>query len=279
MLTPKRQEGLLWKKPPRRQRLYGVRSFINGLYKVEIKWYYADTAEAFDYSFSETINFKKPEIDIAQKADCFCAKFRSTDKSDYTGTTEISYEHIINYPAETNEADIETTLKDYLDERLANGTYVSEVTTERLITISPVFSIQATLYGKESTIVDCDTICELKCGINNLNAAYDAQCGKDSRTAKELKSKLDDVLRYYSIIYINNACGVKVDVSLYIQKIKAILGDCDCGCKDCNDDIWVTGVCGSSGGSAFDPTPVYDYINAINTALTNLIASVISFSN
>ena len=70
------------------------------------------------------------------------------NKSDYTGTTEISYEHIINYPAETNEADIETTLKDYLDERLANGTYVSEVTTERLITISPVFSIQATLYVK-----------------------------------------------------------------------------------------------------------------------------------
>ena len=80
-------------------------------------------------------------------------------------------------------------------------------------------------------------------------------------------------MRYYSIVYINNACGVKVDVSLYIQKIKAILGDCDCGCKDCNDDIWVSGVCGSSGGSAFDPTPVYDYINAINTALTNLIAS------
>lgn len=247
--------------------------FINGLYKVDIKWYYVDTAETFDYSFSETINFKKPEIVIDQKADCFCAKFRSTDKSDYTGTTEISYEHVINYPAETNEADIETTLKDYLDERLANGTYVSEVTTERLITISPVFSIQATLYGKVSTIVDCDTICEIKCGINNLNAAYDAQCGKDSRTAKELKSKLDDVLRYYSIIYINNACGVKVDVSLYIQKIKAILGDCDCGCKDCNDDIWVTGVCGSSGGSAFDPTPIYNYIDAINIALTNLISS------
>ena len=247
--------------------------FINGLYKVDIKWYYVDTAETFDYSFSETMNFKKPEIVIDQKADCFCAKFRSTDKSDYTGTTEISYEHIINYPAETNEADIETTLKDYLDERLANGTYVSEVTTERLITISPVFSIQATLYGKESIIVDCDTICELKCGINNLNAAYEAQCGKDSKTAKELKLKLDDVLRYYSIIYINNACGVKVDVSLYIQKIKAILGDCDCGCKDCNDDIWVTGVCGSSGGSSYDPTPIYDYIDAINIALTNLISS------
>lgn len=247
--------------------------FINGIYKVNIKWYYVGTGETFEYTLEKDIKLVLPKIKIKQYADCFCAKFRSTDKSDYTGTTEISYEHIINYPAETNKADIETTLKDYLDERLANGTYVSEVTTERLITISPVFSIQATLYGKESTIVDCDTICELKCGINNLNAAYDAQCGKDSRTAKELKSKLDDVLRYYSIIYINNACGVKVDVSLYIQKIKAILGDCDCGCKDCNDDIWVTGVCGSSGGSAFDPTPIYNYIDAINIALTNLISS------
>jgi hypothetical protein len=245
--------------------------FIKGKYKFEVKWYYQDTAETFDYSYEETINIALPVIKINQTADCFCAKFRSTDVTDYTASTQVTYDHIINYPAETNEPDIETGLKDYTDQRLANGTYVTEITTERIITISPAFSLQAVLYGKKSIIVDCDTICDIKCGINNLNAAYETACGKQLSVATELKDKLEDVLRYYSIIYINNACGGNIDANSYIQKIKAILGDCDCGCKDCDESVWITGVCGSSGGSAFDPTAIYTYIDSINTALTNLI--------
>ena len=245
--------------------------FVKGKYKFEVKWYYQDTAETFNYSYEETINIVLPVIKINQTADCFCAKFRSTDVTDYTNSTEVTYDHTINYPAETNEPDIETGLKDYTDQRLANGTYVTEITTERIITISPAFSLQAVLYGKKSIIVDCDTICDIKCGINNLNTAYEAACGKQLSVATELKAKLEDVLRYYSIIYINNACGGNIDANSYIQKIKAILGDCDCGCKDCDESIWITGVCGSSGGSAFDPTAIYTYIDNINTALTNLI--------
>ena len=249
--------------------------FIDGVYKFDIKWYYIDTEETFDYSFTQTINFDKPKVNIQQLAGCFCATFQSTDKTNYNGTTEISYLHTINYPAETNEADIETTLKDYTDQRLANGTYVSEVSTERVIAISSNFTVQCLIYGRESIIVDCDSICDIKCGINNLNAAYEAECGKNSKEATRLKTMLDNVLRYYSIIYINNACGSKIDTDSYIVKIKAILGDCDCGCTDCGDDIWVSGVCGSSGGSAYDPTPIYTYIDGINTALTNLINSYI----
>ena len=41
--------------------------FINGLYKVDIKWYYVDTAETFDYSFSETINFKNLKLLLIKK--------------------------------------------------------------------------------------------------------------------------------------------------------------------------------------------------------------------
>ena len=249
--------------------------FIDGVYKFDIKWYYIDTEETFDYSFTQTINFDKPKVNIQQLAGCFCATFQSTDKTNYNGTTEISYLHTINYPAETNEADIETTLKDYTDQRLANGTYVSEVSTERVIAISSNFTVQCLIYGRESIIVDCDSICDIKCGINNLNAAYEAECGKNSKEATRLKTMLDNVLRYYSIIYINNACGSKIDTDSYIVKIKAILGDCDCGCTDCGDDIWVSGVCGSSGGSAYDPTPIYTYIDGINTALTNLINSYV----
>jgi hypothetical protein len=70
---------------------------------------------------------------------------------------------------------------------------------------------------------------------------------------------------------LNNACGTSENSESYISKIKAIIGDCDCGCKDCGDDIWVVGACGSSGTSEFDPSGIYTYIDNINTNLTNLI--------
>jgi len=246
--------------------------FINGLYKVEIKWHYTETAETFEYTLEENIIFKKPTIDIRQFAECFCANFRSTDKTDYSNTIEISYLHTINYPAETNEPDTTTTLKDYLDNRLANGTYVTEITTERVIIMSPIFSIQATLYGKKSIVVDCDSICEIKCGINTLKNKYDAACGNNLKEATRLKAILDDVLRNYMLMLLNNGCGNTSDSNTYLQNIKHLLGDCNCGCDDCgNDDGWITGVCGSSGSSDFDPTNIYNYIDNLNTAVTNLI--------
>ena len=44
-----------------------------------------------------------------------------------------------------------------------NGTYVTEINTERIITISTVFSVQCVIYGKQSMIVDCDSVCDIKC--------------------------------------------------------------------------------------------------------------------
>ena len=246
--------------------------FINGLYKVEIKWHYTETAETFEYTLEENIIFKKPTIDIRQFTECFCANFKSTDKTDYSNTIEISYLHTINYPSETNEPDTTITLKDYLDNRLANGTYVTEITTERVIIMSPIFSIQATLYGKKSIVVDCDSICEIKCGINTLKNKYDAACGNNLKEATRLKAILDDVLRNYMLMLLNNGCGNTSDSNTYLQNIKHLLGDCNCGCDDCgNDDGWITGVCGSSGSSDFDPTNIYNYIDNLNTAVTNLI--------
>lgn len=247
--------------------------FLEGEYKVTMKWYYGDTEETFDYVFETTVNPTLPKIEIKQFADCFCPKFRSTDITSYGSSVEVDYEHIINYPAEADEADINTTLKDYTDYRLANGTYVSEISTTREFSVDN-FILQTLLKGKKSFVVDCDTVCDIKCGINSLFDKYKAACGKDKKEADRLLLLLQKATILYTLIYFNNSCGDNSSSTSYLAQLKAILGDCDCGCSDCDSDIWVSGACGSSGGSEFDPTEIYDYIDTINLNLTNAINSI-----
>ena len=245
--------------------------FINGKYKVDIKWYYVDTAETFDYVFEQDIQFKKVDFKIEQTADCFCAIFESIDKTNYNGSTEVSYQHIVNYPSNTNEADLITTLKSYKDNRLANGTYITEVYTERVMPFGAVFSVQDMFYGKKSFIVDCSSICYIKCGINNIYKAYKDSCGTDKAESERLLKILNKVTLLYTLLYMNNSCGSTTDSSSYLTELKAIIGDCDCKCNDKVESVWVSSVCDSSGGSSFDPTPINNYINSINIALINLI--------
>lgn len=247
--------------------------FLDGDYKVTMKWYYGDTEEIFDYVFETTVNPKLPKIEIKQFADCFCPKFRSTDITSYGSSVEVDYEHIINYPAETDEADINTTLKDYTDSRLANGTYVSEINTTRQFSVGN-FILETLLKGKKSFIVDCDSVCDIKCGINSLFDKYKSACGKDKKESDRLMTLLQKATVLYTLIYFNNSCGDNSSSTSYLAQLKSILGDCNCGCTDCDGDIWVSGACGSSGGSEFDPSAIYDYINTLNTALTNSITSI-----
>lgn len=247
--------------------------FINGIYKVNIKWYYVGTGETFEYTLEKDIKLVLPKIKIKQYADCFCAKFRSTDITSYGESVKVDYEHIINYPSETNTPDIETGLSDYTDEQLANGTYVSQISTTRDFNFG-TFDVRYTLVGRESFVVDCASLCDVKCGINNLYKKYQEACGKDKHESERLLKMLNKVTLLYTIMTLNNACGTSENSESYISKIKAIIGDCDCGCTGCGEDIWVTGVCGSTGGSAFDPTPIYNYINSINTNITNNLDSI-----
>src|SRR5690606_6186051 len=176
-------------------------------------------------------------------------------------------------PSETNTPDIETGLSDYTDEQLANGTYVSQISTTRDFNFG-TFDVRYTLVGRESFVVDCASLCDVKCGINNLYKKYQEACGKDKHESERLLKMLNKVTLLYTIMTLNNACGTSENSESYISKIKDIIGDCDCGCTGCGEDIWVTGVCGSTGGSAFDPTPIYNYINSINTNITNNLDSI-----
>lgn len=248
--------------------------FINGVYKVMMKWYNAATEETYEYTFEETVNWHSPKVEIEQTSDCFCPKFRSTDLTDYSDSDEQDYEHKINYPAETDEEDITTELLDYTDTRLANGTYVTEIKTTRDFLTTGSFYVRWQLKGRKSHKVDCKSICDIKCGMNTLYDKYKTACGKDKSEADRLFKLLNKATALYTLLYMNNGCGDTSKSDTFLAQLKDIIGDCDCGCTDCDDDIWVTGACGSSGTTEFDPSAVYNYIDNLNQQITNNITDI-----
>lgn len=248
--------------------------FINGVYKVMMKWYNAATEETYEYTFEETVNWHSPKVEIEQTSDCFCPKFRSTDLTDYSDSDEQDYEHKINYPAETDEEDITTELLDYTDTRLANGTYVTEIKTTRDFLTTGSFYVRWQLKGRKSHKVDCKNICDIKCGMNTLYDKYKTACGKDKSEADRLFKLLNKATALYTLLYMNNGCGDTSKSDTFLAQLKDIIGDCDCGCTDCDDDIWVTGACGSSGTTEFDPSAVYNYIDNLNQQITNNITDI-----
>lgn len=227
--------------------------FITGEYKVKLKWYYGDTEESFDYELKQSIDYVKPCVKVDHESDCFCANFTSTDATNYTGSEEVSYEHKIYYPAATLEEPAITGLLEWTDDQLANGVYVSQITTERTWEYGD-FSVQETITGSVKYEVDCQKICDVKCAFNGMWDRYEELKGTDAKSAATLLSKINKATTLWTLVQLNRKCGQVDSSNSYMALLKDILGPCDCDDCESDGDVWVTGVCGSSGGpgTAFD---------------------------
>lgn len=209
-------------------------------------------AGIYTYTYEETASIVSPIWDIEQEVDCLCATFTSSDLTSYSGT-EVSYEHKINYPSETDLDDVLTGVKVWEDNKLANGTYVTQIATVRNETFG-VFVFSCLFETRKSISVDCTGICEIKCSLNNLQEAYEDACSRGDKSGLErLGRKRADAFVFLDLMNLNRKCGQKSISDSYQVKLKALLGDCDCNCDD-EDPIWVSNLCGSIGGpgNAFD---------------------------
>lgn len=232
---------------------------IKGTYSVKAKLFInsSPTTQVYDYEWKQDIDFGCKKISIEHLIDCFCAKFTSIDRTSYVGSTQITYSHVINYPSETNTADVTTVLLSWTDNKLANGTYVSEVTTKREWAYGNNFSVIAQISGRKDIKVKCEDACEIKCAFNSLWQQYKDKCGKDNVKAEALLHKINEATALLALINANSKCGETEKTDTYMTQLKSLLGDCDCGCDGCDeDDIWVSSVCGSEGG----PGNAFDYV-------------------
>lgn len=225
---------------------------IHGTYKVRFVLDIATGAKAgtYTYNYEGTVLYTVPKIKLTQTIDCFCAKFISTDTTDYTESVQVAYEHKILYPAQAGEAALITSLKSKTDDRLANGTYVTEVTTTRQWTYGSI-KVQDELFGRKSIDVDCEGLCEIKCALSNMYQKWEGLVGKNTLEADALFKRLNQADILVALINMNKNCGKVSSASVWMEKLKLITGDCDCGGCDCDDDsIWITSICGSSDSGA-----------------------------
>lgn len=243
---------------------------MRGVYTVNVNGLF--NKANYKYSFSQVVDYgcKKPKI--KHDIDCFCAKFKSTDITDYTGSTELTYEHIINYPSETNEPDITTILLEWSDNKLANGTYVSEVRTKREWSFGNGFYVIDEIYGKQDIKVKCECLCDIKCAFNSLWEKYQQNCGVNKSKADELLIKINKATTLLTLINANTKCGEVEKTDTYLSQIKDLLGECDCGCGGgCEDEqIWVSQVCGSSGGSGSPFNYIFNSCNSLINVNTTI---------
>lgn len=243
---------------------------MRGVYTVNVNGLF--NKANYKYSFSQVVDFgcKKPKI--KHDIDCFCAKFKSTDITDYTGSTELTYEHIINYPSETNEPDITTIFLEWSDNKLANGTYVSEVRTKREWSFGNGFYVIDEIYGKQDIKVKCECLCDIKCAFNSLWEKYQQNCGVNKPKADELLIKINKATTLLTLINANTKCGEVEKTDTYLSQIKDLLGECDCGCGGgCEDEqIWVSQVCGSSGGSGSPFNYIFNSCNSLINVNTTI---------
>jgi hypothetical protein len=225
---------------------------IHGTYKVRFVLDIATGAKAgtYTYNYEGTVLYTVPKIKLTQTIDCFCAKFTSTDTTDYTESVQVAYEHKILYPAQAGEAALITSLKSKTDDRLANGTYVTEVTTTRQWTYGSI-KVQDELFGRKSIDVDCEGLCEIKCALSNMYQKWEGLVGKNTLEADALFKRLNQADILVALINMNKNCGKVSSASVWMEKLKLITGDCDCGGCECDDDsIWITSICGSSDSGA-----------------------------
>lgn len=252
--------------------------FIQGNYVLNAKLQYLPTDEVFTYTFQQNIDYSKKKLQIEHEIDCFCAGFSSIDRTNYNNSTEESYTQTINYPTETNEADIVYGGKIFNDDKLANGVYVTEVETIRYWSYGTNFQVYDESKGKATIQVDCSGMCEIKCSFNKLWDKYKDICGKNKEKSDELLVLLNKATALLTMINLNRKCGEVTKSDSLINQLKELLGNCDCGCGGCDDeDIWVSGICGAGiSGNAFDY--VFQSCNNLISVNSSTNAGVVTYT-
>ena len=253
--------------------------FIQGNYVLNAKLQYLPTDEVFTYTFQQNIDYSKKKLQIEHEIDCFCAGFSSIDRTNYNNSTEESYTQTINYPSETNESDMVYGGKIFNDDKLANGVYVTEVETIRYWSYGTNFQVYDESKGKATIQVDCSGMCEIKCSFNKLWDKYKDICGKNKEKSDELLVLLNKATALLTMINLNRKCGEVTKSDSLINQLKELLGNCDCGCGGCDDDedIWVSGICGTGiSGNAFDY--VFQSCNNLISVNSSTNAGVVTYT-
>lgn len=252
----------------------------------------------FTRTFEFDVDWAAHTLEVSQSVNCNTSSLISVAQKDWgPDSTVEAFEHTVDSP-EVDGVPVRAPLVNTLAQnvitpiyRSATSPYVTTATATVLFEYTG-YSVREVLEGTASVKVICKSLCCFTGAIKELYSRYTAACSNNPPQIAPLGNQLLKVGSLLDQWNLALQCGDTCELNVIETKLKEILGDCNCGCSDCEEtDGWITAVANSSNtnggvnitvsapliltGSALslDPTFVAQ-VNANTTAITALQSAV-----
>lgn len=235
-------------------------NYLSGNYLIEIwKRFVSDALPAAVKIANETYNFcphntplntLNSRLSFSQTLSCVTGLLTGNDLTDYTALAFTRTSRLLtidppaidgraNVTSSTNTVSITVTYTNVSYGILYNITYTYSPQVSALDATTSIIT-QAGVINYVNYAVTCDSsICAtvecLGTYFTDLEAKACAKGGWSRLTAAE-QGNFTYVSAMINLASMSLACGNVTNYELYLNKAKAILNDCNCGCAECSDD-------------------------------------------
>jgi len=231
---------------------------IQGSYLFQYKAETTNNPQGFQLEVAFDFNFKSPNPTVEHELDCFIARLRSKDTTNYTVNNiepTIGRVHQIFYPAflELPTLSSASPILDINYPNLHEGTYSIKLTSTLVYDFPGAFSVCTEVELIRNITVKCDTnLCKIYCCIRSLKLRLARlKCANPTEYLRENKL-LAQVTALMVLFNQSSKCGKPEDATSYLTEILEITG-CEEGCK-----------CG--GCSENQPQQIKPYAQQVNTS-------------
>lgn len=221
--------------------------------------------------------YTKPVIEITPDVNCIAQIFGQTDATNYVVngiTPTITKVNKLIYPAGIKggaPTPLTTTADTLRTAVFFNGTQTSTVTSSVSYAFTDGLTVVDSLFGSLETLVDCSYYCSIACGVKAYaNTMNNFRLNGNITDYNKYKDNFELVTSYITLIRLLIECNGGGDISRYLNLINDIIGDCNCGCDDDDDQFSrVTGwgsLVGADGTNGINGTNGADGANGANGA-------------
>ena len=222
-----------------------------GTYKITYTIGVTGLSQPGEYSKTSTFEytFDEPVIKIETTVDCFCATLESKDQTTYTidgVTPTITRTHDVFFPSfleKTKVTGSGISLK-VVHPDLFKGTYSSKISSVLVYDFTD-HTIDTTAEGTKETDVDCDLkLCDIYCGVRNLNNRYLNNLIANPTKADQEFQKLERVTQLMELFAQAQQCGKQADAAKHLTEIQDVAEfESGCSCTE-GDPIQILPFCG-----------------------------------
>ncbi len=193
--------------------------------------------------------YVSPVVKITQDVNCISQIFGQADVTNYVvngiSPTTLSRTNTLFYPPGVRggaPSPVVVTSDTLRTTTFYNGTQTSEIETDLTYEFADGLTVIDSVFEAEEIKVDCSYYCSIACGIE----AFYNKKEREKRNPvlyQQMSETFKEVMSLVALVRLLIECGGSKGISEYLENIKHLIGDCNCGCNGTNDDPYsrVTG--------------------------------------